>query len=99
MMYVDCGYKEMWFKGLWFDAVEGIADLPPGNLLNEVGQTPQIAISLSVTWWHEKERYYYWVPTTGHVPIRYISFTINLEHGFYYPIFQIINRILFGFSK
>jgi len=89
MMCVDCGYKEMCFKELWFDALEGIADLPPGNLLNEVSQTPQIAISLSVTWWH----------TTGHVPIRYISFTINLEHGFYYPIFQIINRILFGFSK
>lgn len=38
MMYVDCGYKEMWFKEMWFDTVEGKVDLPPGNLLSEVGQ-------------------------------------------------------------
>lgn len=39
MMYVDCGYKETWFKEMGFDAVEGKVDLPPGNLLNDVGQT------------------------------------------------------------
>lgn len=83
---------------MWFDAVEGKVDMPPGNLLNDVGQTlPQTAISLSVTWWCAKERYYYWVPTIEHVHT--LCSLINLEHGYYYPVFQIINRILFGFSK
>lgn len=83
----------MWFRETWLNSVEGKVDLPPGNGPNEIAQITSSNTGFSIiTWWHEKKSNIYWVPAIEHILICYISFTINLELGYYYPIFQIMNR-------